>query len=519
MEGLTIFKVLASCWIFLAGGMCLVATGDEGTSPPQSKTDHQIQKLIGGFDSPRFHVREASTKELIALGSDAIPQLARSARNASPESLRRIKMCLEEIGVSSGEENFFKSMALVRVLFDESRSKLNEFYNSWSDRRSENAISTLKSLGARIDVISAQGPLFNNGLVIQMNPQRAASAFRPEATIQKKNVRLVGAALDREIDQILADGVAANRRRLKLAEEPTVEDSESRRLNNLAQILRAQGAINGFPGVSMAGVTVTLGKQWNGELNDLGAIRHIKDLNTVRIEGLRIKDKLLAMIPSNRGIASLEFKNCVFELASGMATLPQVASLEFEKTKVDMTLIKKLDEGITRNLTFNQCVFSRGAMSRIANIKNVRTLQLEGLNLSQKMFQVLAERSELSFLALKGCKFAMADYKELLSVRTDLEIRLLPAAFLGVQSDLGSGAKIGCVITSVVSNSAADEAGIEMGDRITKLDGDKIARFEDLKLKISQYLPGEKIKLEVERRGRRLALDVRLRDWDNAPRF
>jgi S1-C subfamily serine protease len=53
----------------------------------------------------------------------------------------------------------------------------------------------------------------------------------------------------------------------------------------------------------------------------------------------------------------------------------------------------------------------------------------------------------------------------------------------------------GIYVAEVVENSAASEAGIEKGDIITEVDGQKVTKFGDLSGLIAQKRPGDKISL------------------------
>lgn len=59
------------------------------------------------------------------------------------------------------------------------------------------------------------------------------------------------------------------------------------------------------------------------------------------------------------------------------------------------------------------------------------------------------------------------------------------------------------VVAALVENGAAAKAGIELGDRVVSVSGDKIDSFEQLAEKVAPY-PGERLSIEVERAGERL---------------
>jgi PDZ domain-containing secreted protein len=77
------------------------------------------------------------------------------------------------------------------------------------------------------------------------------------------------------------------------------------------------------------------------------------------------------------------------------------------------------------------------------------------------------------------------------------------AGFLGV-TPAETEAKEGVVIGKVVPNSAAEKMGLNEGDVITKLNGEKVADFGQLAAIISAKKPGESLEVEYERDGKKM---------------
>ncbi|MBY0236702.1 MAG: PDZ domain-containing protein, partial [Burkholderiaceae bacterium] len=82
--------------------------------------------------------------------------------------------------------------------------------------------------------------------------------------------------------------------------------------------------------------------------------------------------------------------------------------------------------------------------------------------------------------------------------------------FIGVAPDdlskevgesIGLGKPTGAVIRSVTAGGAADKAGIEGGDVITKFDGKTIEKASDLRRVVAALKPGAKATVQVFRRG------------------
>ena len=65
---------------------------------------------------------------------------------------------------------------------------------------------------------------------------------------------------------------------------------------------------------------------------------------------------------------------------------------------------------------------------------------------------------------------------------------------------------------SVVENGAAREAGIKEGDVIISVEGDRVNSSAELQEKISQFRPGDDVKIVVKRDGDRKQFTVTLRN-------
>ncbi len=74
------------------------------------------------------------------------------------------------------------------------------------------------------------------------------------------------------------------------------------------------------------------------------------------------------------------------------------------------------------------------------------------------------------------------------------------------------GTMEGIYVAEVVDNSAAAEAGIEKGDIITEVDGQKVTKFGDLSGIIAQKRPGDKISLTYLHNKKKHTKDVTLRN-------
>jgi S1-C subfamily serine protease len=96
-------------------------------------------------------------------------------------------------------------------------------------------------------------------------------------------------------------------------------------------------------------------------------------------------------------------------------------------------------------------------------------------------------------------------------------------ALLGVQGDITvQGA---CLVSYVQPDSAADKAGIQVGDLIKKFEGQPVADFTSLTKLIATKGGGESVEIEIERQTQvgekvekqTLAKKATLEKWKNRP--
>ena len=93
----------------------------------------------------------------------------------------------------------------------------------------------------------------------------------------------------------------------------------------------------------------------------------------------------------------------------------------------------------------------------------------------------------------------------------------------GLASSLGLDVDDGVLITTVVSGSAADDAGLRgglssgsIGDVIVAIDGTPVSTFEDLACYIDSKDVGDRIEVEIVRGGRHMTLPLTLEAWQSS---
>ena len=117
--------------------------------------------------------------------------------------------------------------------------------------------------------------------------------------------------------------------------------------------------------------------------------------------------------------------------------------------------------------------------------------------------------AKYSDTAVEGIGYAipMADALPIIQqLITREKVEEAKSAYLGIQgqdvsSDVAQayGMPEGVYVYSVISNSAADQAGIRQGDIITKFDGQQITSMSALKELLSYYAEGQQVTITIQR--------------------
>lgn len=165
-----------------------------------------------------------------------------------------------------------------------------------------------------------------------------------------------------------------------------------------------------------------------------------------------------------------------------------------------------IDFAEPQNINFNRA----GVDSQIEHI--VIGKQWKGGDEGLKHIKRLTQLRVLYFIrGADVSEDALADLQKALPA-TQFQMRM--PAYLGIA---GFPHNQGCQVMTVKEGSAADDAGLMIGDVITKFGDKQVKDFEALIKEIAECEPGDKIELTIIRFGDFIKLPVVLGEW-GAPR-
>ncbi len=525
-------------WFCHNFAILLVVVGSSALFPVVGLASNQdaLDELLVALNGDRFQSREVATGKIIGMGERAVAPLARHAMHASPEALRRIKRCLEEIGTSGSEETFFKSAALLSVLFGGGSQKTNEqieqLRKEWRLKRTTQAIREMESLGAKFSGRAQQGQIDVGPLFLKHRSPDSAPVIGGE----KKDAHSPALTRKQTEDQvalILRNSLPENRelvlaRRDNLVAEPTGElVTEVVRLNRQFRLLNNRPEIIMLGGNNplRQGPVVQIGPGWRGTPNDLQRLRNVNGLSSIKFEKQPVDRDTLEELHEWESLQQVTFDDCdISGKALAVVGIPaNVTSLQFIRSGIDVSTIDRIDKTESlQQLSFNRCVFATAAFRRIFKMESLKVLEFRGAQINHGAFARLKSMKHLRALRLAYCKFSLEDYHDFQRTRPDISLESIAEAFLGVRSELpvrGSDGVDNCVVSDVIADSGAQKAGMKIGDRIAMINQQPVEDFDDLKIFISQHTAGDSIEIRVERDGEQIDLTVVLQGLNTAPPF
>ncbi|TWU43396.1 putative zinc metalloprotease [Novipirellula aureliae] len=218
--------------------------------------------------------------------------------------------------------------------------------------------------------------------------------------------------------------------------------------------------------VSTPAVIVQIDENWSGEIDSLGWLRWVKNIEFARVKGPAIRPDVIARLvemPDLKTVAIVDGDVTVATLRP-LQAMTRVDALEFRYVHLDNELA---DE--------------------IAKIPVRISLSLMGTGIP-------AEKVDEMRINLPG-----------------LHIDLRQGGFLGVSCLTGMNT---CRVNEVTIGKPAQLAGIESGDEIVGIDDVKIDSFEDLQAAINQKVPGDQVEVQYLRNGKRKSVKLSLGKYD-----
>ncbi len=520
------------------------AAGDERLPFDSIGIDDKIAQLVEELDSDRFAERELAADRLAEIGSPALRPLAINALDSSPETAWRTRKTLELIGTKGDESVFYQSIGILQLLFPDGNNsamqrRVAQLERDWKLERKKATISQFRKLGAIVSDPSENRVAFNGDLrrqfivnnafvndpfgdpTIEILEPTALRPAKPRATIRRGNLNV--ADMTKQIDNILLASLEDNRKtifgtsRSDSAQSKSKKNDAAQRQLQLGQRILIEPARLRAVNVN-GGITVTFTDKWQGTLEELQRLENLQGLSRIELSEFNPGRQQLNKLSELNSVTEIHVigEQIPDEDLSILRSIPRLATLEFSNRKINAeTLQEFADLKPLANVKFSECDLRPGALNELASLRALRSVFFKEMQIDNTIFDALRKMPRLTYVDLSVCKFQTSAYRDFLRLRPQVQIAFTPQAFLGVRGPVNFADDGGCQISEVIPNSGADQGGLEIGDIIKTVNGQKIQRFEDLRLHIAQHKVGETLDLRVDRDGEKVDLQITLGRYDS----
>ncbi len=437
---------------------CLPLLAAEGRPAPVSKA--QLSALVADLGHEDFARREAATRKLSQLGTDAVDSLVAASESQNAEVSWRALATLEQLGAKCGEATLNRLVtALNRVQVPE-RSELGALRSTLQARqvqfRHTRALAKIRALGA--DAPAASAGLSEAPVAIALEAAIVPDPVEPSPVeIAEEDLAPISAGPD---DLKLTPLAATPRIAEPIAEPPPAPEGEadaSEVSSNLA--------------VSESATPV------KDELVD------------VADEPAPPPDVLPVDPPGEMPVVEGEIADAYVS----------------EDPPVDVDVAVPVDPKLSVGGEYvNQLTLTAawsGGDHGLALLKDLPELQHLSLNhaeVSDAGLEHLSALPNLSFLEVRGTQITSQGLRRLRIQKPSLLITAIGDAKLGVSAQ-SDGDR--CQLVAVNPQSGAAKAGLQAGDFVTQVDGAKVTSFVDLMIAVFNRKAGDKLSVQYERGG------------------
>jgi PDZ domain len=185
--------------------------------------------------------------------------------------------------------------------------------------------------------------------------------------------------------------------------------------------------------------------------------------------------------------------------ASDLDSLPHLVDVEFavlSGNKITSELLSKVALlPSLKYLQLRKVPLSREGLRLLQSFPPIDTLDIVYCDLTDDSIDDLAAIGGVSQLSLFGTGMSREASERLREKAKQLEVVYHGGGFLGIRSRDQNG----ITIDIVVEGGPAEKAGLQAGDRVIKMNGNPLGKFEDLRVELAKFRPTDSVTVVFER--------------------
>jgi hypothetical protein len=501
---------------------------------PRHATTPQIRQWIAQLDADEFAAREQAAARLASAGPSAIGPLAEGVVSLNPEVAWRCSETLERIAMEGDEQTMDQVVKVLSNLAAHGKPQLAQFAVQMRERqivfRHNRAAAAIRQLGGQ--VAGGATELSESDMpVADLDVDVPAIAAVERFIIDEGPVF--------EVPAEPADPEAAGAPAFKELFEPEARPAWLKLLEAL-KIVEVKPALKG--------IHIDDGTDDGIELGDADADEMPDDDLDGKEDKPALADRVAAaMLPGKVGGAlrhafglrrakELGEKPAADDVAKDFS-LPELegAAEEAGEKAADaieaadaVDAVEVVDFGVVGGPVFfggGMVMSSDGSspgymmlgpqwrggdagLKHLKDLSGIATLQIDHAKLTDAALPHLAQMKSLTYVSIRGGNFSPEALRAFHRERPKVSLMAMGEGMMGVMAQFNTD---GCILDSVQADTAAQEAGLQAGDKVISIAGEPIADFSELTIAVSTRKPGDKLKIVYERGGERRQTDLTLK--------
>ena len=445
------------------------------TSDADDATDREkIAELVQQLNSKSYQQREQATDQLINIGPPAMQLVAEAMLERHPEQVFRCARILETMGVTGDEGTQLKIVRLFYLLSDLGYPQLiestSDFRKQWKEKRRQHVISQLRNAGV---TVSSTG-----------NIDLIGGGFGP---VRRLEIEDAGIPTEELWDHVNS-----------INDENSNASDDSNKTDSIEKTSKRQSNItpSSYPGSDLPPM-VTPESMISAILQASNAA------DVAAIERIENRKSIASTKPNPAVSKHRDILDDVLEARAGAGGVRIIRPGEMTLGQVARGHQIEIDE----NSDIEQ-------LARwLPQLEYVVSFVATDASITPGLVSLIEKRQELRTVSFSQCDFDSKLIHALSKERPDMTVTVVGKALLGVYGPTDSTRRKGtsCVISEVVPNTAASEAGIEVGDAILKVEDFEIETFQDLIVELASRDAGDEVDITLNRSGKEKTVTVKLR--------
>ena len=508
---------------------------------PQRATTPQIRQWIAQLDHDDFAVREQAAKSLALSGSAAITPLAEGVVSLNPEVAWRCSETLERIAMEGDEATMDRVVLVLGQLASRGKPQLAQFATQMRDRqrvfRHNRAATAIRKLGGLVaggDAENGESDLAAAGIVDDVPAVAALERFIVEAPAfelpaepeDPKDVALP--ALDEDPPAEAKPAWLELLEAMKIVKVGPerkwegIDIAEGAKEKSLPPDAPAAGpsGVADKPAIGDRVAAAVLPGKVGGALRRALGLSEEKAASGTAAPELSPPAVDAAAVAKAFELLPLEEAAAAAERAEAVKIAEVVPRIEIVEEEVDFGVV-----GVPMFFGGGMMISDSGAMpgyltlsrewrggdaglKHLKDLSGISQLQIDHADLGDAALPHVAKMKSLKYVSIRGGKFSREALRAFHRQRPNVSLMAMGEGMMGVNGSFNAD---GCFLDRVFEGSAAFDAGLRTGDKVTSIEGEAVRDFSDLTIAVSTRKPGDALKVVYERGGEKHEVKVMLK--------